>query len=60
MNEYCNLTSKEIKAISPDLTKMYPIRIDKRTTIYIKCAKDAEKARNKWLKIIAENRKKIN
>ena len=60
MNEYCNLTSEEIRSISPDLSKMYPVRIDERTIVYIKRAKDAEKARSKWLKIIAENRKKIN
>lgn len=60
MNEYCNLTSEEIRSISPDLSKMYPVRIDERTIVYIKRAKDTEKTRSKWLKIIAENRKKIN
>ena len=60
MNEYCNLTSEEIRSISPDLSKMYPVRIDECTIVYIKPAKDAEKARSKRLKKIAETRKKIN
>lgn len=48
MNEYCTLTREEVAALSPDLTKLHALKLNRYTTIYHAPGKDIEKIKQKY------------
>ncbi|MFI3293665.1 MAG: hypothetical protein SNI70_09130 [Rikenellaceae bacterium] len=48
-NENCGLTLEEVRARSPDLTKLSSVRVDRNTVIFFDPTKTtAEKIKNKY------------
>ena len=50
MNDYCGLSVDEVRALSPDLSRLRRVEIDSHTWIFIDPLRDAEEARKRFIK----------
>ena len=51
-HEYCGLSLEEVRALSPDLTKLRRVKIDDHTWIFIDPNRDPIEAKRKHIKEI--------
>ena len=50
MNDYCGLSLDEVRALSPDLSKLRRVEIDNHTWIFIDTNRDPKEAKRKYIK----------
>ena len=50
MNDYCGLSVDEVRALSPDLSKLQRVEIDNHTWIIIDPSRDPKEAKRKYIK----------
>ena len=50
MNDYCGLSLDEVRALSPDLSKLRRVEIDNHTWIFIDPNRDPKEAKRKYIK----------
>lgn len=51
-HEYCGLSLEEVRALSPNLTKLRRVEIDDHTWIFIDPSRDPKEAKRKYIKEI--------
>ena len=52
MNDYCGLSLDEVRALSPDLSRLRRVEIDDHTWIFIDPDRDPKEAKRKYIKEI--------
>ena len=50
MTDYCGLSLDEVRALSPDLSKLRRVEIDNHTWIFIDLNRDPKEAKRKYIK----------
>ena len=50
MNDYCGLSVDEVRALSPDLSKLRRVEIDSHTWIFIGPNRDPKETKKKYVK----------
>lgn len=50
MNDYCGLSLDEVRALSPDLSRLRRVEIDNHTCIFIDPSRGPKEAKKKYVK----------
>ena len=50
MNDYCGLSVDEVRALSPNLSKLRRVEIDSHTWIFIDPSRNPKEAKRKYIK----------
>ena len=50
MNDYCGLSVDEVRALSPDLSRLRRVEIDNHTWIFIDPSRNPKEAKRKYIK----------
>ena len=59
-NEYCGLSLDEVRALSPDLSKLQRVQIEDHTWIFIHSDRDPKEAKKKYIENLKFGRKQHN